>query len=76
MLTVYAKLEPTTDEVTLKYFPETDKKDVQIYRDEACTDPFARFPWHYSSRPTLRNKYVTLNCYRWKLQWIKEVSHA
>lgn len=71
MLTVYARKEPTTDEVTLKYAPEQKRFDVQVYKDKAGKMPFARFMWHYKSIPTKRNKYVTINCFKWAIEWIK-----
>jgi len=43
---------------------------VQVYRDRQGRRPFARFAWWMVSRPTKRNHYITLNCYRWRLRWI------
>lgn len=67
LITVYARKEPTTDSLV---DPSEQRMDVQIYKDKEATRKFARFPWYYSSKPTKRNKYVTLNCYKWRLQWI------
>ena len=70
MLTVYAKYEPTTD-VVIRHVESVTakrKRDVQIYKDEACTLPFARFMW-WQKRPTRRSKTVRLNCYRWNIVW-------
>lgn len=77
-LKCFARYEPTTDSTTLDAVEAgaISKKtlrtlrDVQIYRDKQGKKPFARFPWHYDSKPTRRNKVVTLNCYVWRLQWI------
>ncbi len=55
MITVFAKKLPNGD--------------VQIYHDKECTQKFALFQSHFSSKPTRRNKYVTLNCYRYNLEW-------
>lgn len=44
--------------------------DVEIYRDPEMTRPFCTFDRWRSSKPTKRNKWITLNCYRWKLIWI------
>jgi hypothetical protein len=70
LLTVYARKEPTTDVTTLKYDLKQKHFDVQIYKDEKATVPYARFPWHYKSIPTKRNKTITVNCFKWKLEWI------
>lgn len=76
MSTVYARYEPTTDRATLNNFEADSIKrclDVVIYHDAACTAFYCRIPWHYTkSKPTKRNKYITLNCYRYKLQWVKQ----
>lgn len=77
-LTVYARHEPTTDSATrdavacgaVSKAAARRLLDVQIYRDRARRRKFARFPWHYSNKPTHRNRYITLNCYRWKLHWL------
>ena len=42
---------------------------MQLYADADCTRPVARFPWHYSNKPTRRNRYVTVNCARYALAW-------
>lgn len=48
------------------------KLDVVVYRDEAMTDQFARFTWDMSNKPRPGQKMVTLNCYRWVLQWMPD----
>jgi hypothetical protein len=77
MITVYARKEPTTDSATqdmLKSSPELfnakTMQDVQVYHDRECTQKYARWPWHYSSKPTKRNKAVTINCFRYRLVWV------
>ena len=76
MPTVYVRLEPTTDSATaalIRSNPDwanpQQQRDAVIYRDQACRQFFCRIPWHYSTRPTRRNKYITLNCFRWRLIW-------
>lgn len=32
---------------------------------------YARWPWYYRSKPTRRNKYTMLNCYRYKIEWVE-----
>lgn len=56
MITVFAK--------------KLDNGDVQIYRDKACTDKFGLFLNGRSNKPTRRNKWVTLNCHMYKLEWV------
>ncbi len=68
--TVYARKERTTDSTTLTHFPNSKKEDVQIYRDRQAKIPFARFTWGMKNTPTKRNKYVTLNCFKYNLEWI------
>lgn len=71
LLTVYARKEPTTDETTLKYDKKQRYFDIQIYKDKAATEKFARFPWYYTkSKPTKKNKYLTINCFKYLLEWI------
>lgn len=48
------------------------KLDVVVYRDEAMTEPFARFTWDRADKPRPGQKMVTLNCYRWTLQWMPD----
>jgi hypothetical protein len=39
--------------------------------DRHCQSFFVTFPWHYyKSKPTRRNRYVILNCFRYRLVWI------
>lgn len=61
ILPVYAVKESAADGTKNRF-------DVQIYRDNGL--PFGRFPWHYKRKPTKRNKYVTLNCYKWRIVWV------
>ena len=78
MPTVYARLEPTTDSATAAMIRSNPRwanpqrhRDVVIYHDKGCRRFYCRFPWHYDqSKPTRRNKYVTVNCYRYALVWL------
>lgn len=76
MITVYAKREPTTDPILndptadLMLNHPKGKQDVQIYRDRECKTPFVRFLWWQKSKPDRRYRYITLNCYKWRLRWI------
>jgi len=72
LITVYAKREPTTDSVLKMYGGKSNGVyDVVVYKDKQCSNVFARIPWHYTSKPTRRNKYITLNCYKWRLEWVR-----
>jgi hypothetical protein len=76
MQTLYARKEPTTCAITLAQpaKPGAGQRDVVIYRNPNATGlPVARFPWHYSNtKPTRRNRYVTLGCVRYALTWLPD----
>ena len=72
LITLYARREPTTDSVLLKYAPQVRKLDVVIYNDENGTTPKARFSWWHSGKPHKGSKVITLNCWRWALKWLPE----
>lgn len=42
------------------------------YRDPDARIVAAINPW--PSRPTRRNRYVTLNCYRWRAVWLPSLA--
>jgi hypothetical protein len=73
-LTVYARKEPTTDLTTLKYITDVNSKakrfDIQVYKDKQGEIPFARFPWHYQSKPTKRKHTIMINGFIYLLEWI------
>lgn len=70
--TLYARNEPTTDSATLALAP-SGKKDVVLYKDEACTQPYCRWSWHLS--PPRRNwNRVCLNSWFWTLKWLPELA--
>lgn len=71
MLTLYARLEPTTDQTLLDMCPNTKRKDTVLYSDQECTKVKARIPWHHKNRPVRRQR-VMLNCYMWRIVWVKE----
>ena len=45
--------------------------DVIVYDDPAMVQPKCHYQWHSTLKPDYRNKYITLNCYRYKVEWIK-----
>jgi hypothetical protein len=69
LIDVYARKE-LTHELPSANPKEVLLYDVQVYKDAEAKTPFGRFMWYSSNKPTRRNKYVTLNCYKWKLNWI------
>ena len=66
MITLYARREASAPNVLPRQFD-----DVVIYRDREATDRKARYPWHVK-RPDRRNRYVTLNCFRYRLEWLED----
>ena len=75
LITIYARREPTTDRATLearRLVPGSypNAMDVQLYRNADATEPCGRCTHDYSDTPTKRNKYVTVNCARYRLEWI------
>lgn len=69
LITLYARKEPTTDQVALAH-GQVHRTDTVLYEDEACQKPKARFTWFGSTSPRRGQKRVTLNCWQWKLQWV------
>lgn len=72
LLKVYARKEPTTDTVA-KAHGLARKLDTVFYRDEQCTKFMARWPWHLSGAPRKNSSVVTLNCFKWALQWLPAI---
>lgn len=73
-LPLYLRREMPTDPPTLASSAYR-QRDVVAYRDPECKRPAGRWPWwHTQSRPTRRNRYVMLNCYRWRAVWLPEAS--
>ena len=64
-LTVYARKEPSS-------YPEYANipNDIQVYKDKSLKIPFVRFSHFNSNKPSKRNKYITLNCFKYKLEWV------
>lgn len=70
LLTLYVRREKTTDEVAIAWRVGHRKNDTVFYKDALCTVPFARKPWYQSGHPRRNSREVTLNCFRWSLQWV------
>ena len=73
MITLYARREPTTDDVLLKHAPKTKRFDVVFYVDRQATQPKARFMWYAAESFRSTSKTVMLNCYRWRIEWLPKV---
>ena len=58
---VYARSEPAAD---------GPWRDVVVYRDQQCTSVYCRIPGEYTSKPTRRNRWIVLNCFRYRLVWV------
>lgn len=69
-LTIYARKEPSTDEILLKYSPYQKEYDVVLYADKEAKTKRGAFRWDLSNKPTRRNKFVNFNCFRYRLEWI------
>jgi hypothetical protein len=70
MLKKYARQEITTDSYTLRAYPKTKKKDTVFYNDRECTEFYCLIPWYHNNIPISR-KRVTLNCFNWEIEWVK-----
>lgn len=74
--TLYARHEPPSDPETAAYskasgwVPSTRHLEVVIYNDPEAQKMLSRYPWHYSSKPTKRNRYIMHNCNRYRLIWL------
>ncbi len=68
LLTLFARKEKSCD--PLDVGASRPRMDTVLYRDEACTDQAARWPWHYSNCPRRGQVRVIFNCWPWKLSWV------
>jgi hypothetical protein len=69
LLPLFAIKQNTTDTIAIQH-GLGQKQDTALYRDRACTQLAARWPWHYSNCPRRGQKRVMFNCYRWDLVWL------
>lgn len=78
-MNLYARREPTTDTVTLKYVPERQRKresqwlDVVLYADPEGRRSVARYPNYYSNKPRRGTRHVMHNCARYQLSWLPDI---
>lgn len=71
LLSLYLRREPARDPIVQARGLNLHQ-DVVAYKDADGKVPVGRWPWHYR-RPDRRNKWVTLNCYRWKAIWLPDL---
>lgn len=79
MMTLYARLEPTTDRAAIQYaadqLNEPDFMDVALYAKREARVRIARFPYYFdSSKPKPEHRSVELNCVRYHLKWLKPLA--
>jgi hypothetical protein len=68
LLSVFCEKVPTSD--PLGIMRGSRNYDVRIWADKEKTQQKAIFSWFQKSKPTHRNKYLTLNCFRWEIVWL------
>ena len=57
--------------MNLTVYAEKCREGVRIYRDAAKASHFCIIGHsNHAKVPDRRNKWVTLNCYRWRLVWL------
>lgn len=44
--------------------------EVVAYADNLAMRRLAKWPSDYSNKPTKRNKYVMINCWKYAIEWI------
>ncbi len=69
LITLFARKEPTTDPVDIALGLQS-RKDAVFYRDRGCTERFVRWSWYLSSCPRRGRKTVTLNCFKYRVEWV------
>lgn len=72
LLPLYLRKErrPHSEAHLAKYLPRGIPV-VAYYRDAEATQRACVNPW--PSRPTRRNRYVMLNCCRWRAVWLPDL---
>lgn len=79
LITVFARVEPTRDPAVLALARARGSRsplrqtDVAIYKDKDCTKDFGRYPPCASSRPRKNTKVVSLNCFKWRVEWLPKL---
>ena len=70
LITLYAKKIPISAPLIKGNRLNFKKEfDVALFEDQTCLNRKATFDYWYSAKPTKRNKYVTINCAKYRLEW-------
>lgn len=72
MLTLYLRREPCEPFPDAPGAPPARSHDVAAYADAGATQRKGKWAWWNSRRPDRRNKWATLNCYRYRVQWLPD----
>ena len=76
-ISIYARREPTTDSIWLMYHEPGSKRpwDVQVYRNSHPFKEFeyGRFMWWMKNKPKRSQKYVFVNCFRFRIFWMPDL---
>jgi hypothetical protein len=71
-MTLYARLEPTTDAEGKNSPAVAAKKDVVLYDDREATKPVGRYRWDMT-KPKKSDKRVTHNTANYDLEWLPDL---
>ena len=66
------KIKPT-NLVFLRFYAGKSKskhRDVEITNNRG--EVVSVFRWYRGNQPTKRNKYITINCFKYKLNWLSD----
>jgi len=71
---VYLRKESTSCTLTLAQPAPLvpSQRDVVAYQEPGGR-VMGRWPWHYSNKPTRRNRRVTLNCVTRPIVWLDDL---
>ena len=67
---LYAKKIPVAvPQLRGKHLNFKKEFEVQLFTDPLCLNKKASYDYWYAAKPTKRNKYVTVNCAKYRLEW-------
>lgn len=73
--TLYARYEPTNDEMALAYANRgKHKRDVCLYADADASDYRGRFAWNYRRKPNKGSKACLHGNLQWQLVWLEDLA--
>lgn len=71
---MYCKKVPKTCKIFLEGEGRLNLKamryDVAVYKSSDMVNPVMTIPWHFSSYPDRRNRYIMYNCNRYNIMWL------